>query len=105
MYLGKKLFTSIRYKQIKKKKKKIKVESNWQEYYGSNAELQTDVLTNGEEYYKREILKLCLSKSELSYFESKLIFENDALIKNEFYNSWISCRINKKNLKGIMNGI
>ena len=39
-YIGKKFFYSAKTKQIKGKKKKIKVPSDWQTYYGSNEELK-----------------------------------------------------------------
>ena len=40
MYIGKKFFYSSKTKQVKGKKKKIKVFSDWQSYYGSNDELK-----------------------------------------------------------------
>jgi len=64
-YIGKKLakFAKTTYKVVKlkngtKKRKKIrgKIESDWQEYYGSNDELNKDVLTLGKENFRREIL-------------------------------------------------
>ena len=49
--------------------------------------------------YKKEILHLCKNLSELSYRETKEIFVQDALLRDDFYNSWVSCRINANNLK------
>jgi len=43
--------------------------------------------------FKFEIIKLCDSKFELSYYEAKLQFDNDVLIKDGFYNGIINCRI------------
>lgn len=99
-YIGKKLFTKSKSYQKNKKKKKKRVTSGWQSYYGSNKELQEDVK---KQYYiiKRTILRLCYSKSELSYYETKLIFENDCLLSEDWYNSWVSCRINKNTIKGL----
>jgi hypothetical protein len=34
----------------------------------------------------------------MSYYESKFIFETDALIKDEYINKWITCQINGHNL-------
>ena len=42
-YIGKKLFWFSKTKQVKGKKKRIKVPSDWQTYYGSSDELQKDV--------------------------------------------------------------
>ncbi len=98
-YIGKKLFVASKIKQVKGKKKKIKVESDWKSYWGSNGILIAEISEfNSINNYKREILRLCTTKSELSYYETKEIFERDALLKDEFYNQWVSCKIHKKNL-------
>lgn len=100
-YIGKKLFTKSKIKQINGKKKKTRVESEWKSYFGSNTELQEEVKINGENSYKKEILHLCKTLSELSYKETYEIFTQEALLKENYYNSWVSVRINKKNLKNI----
>ena len=46
-YIGKKFFYSSKTKQVKGKKKKFKVSSDWQTYYGSNEELKKDVTIHG----------------------------------------------------------
>ena len=97
-YIGKKNFYFSRTKQVKGKKKKFKVESDWLSYYGSNEELKADVALHGEENFRRNILRLCRTKAEFGYFEAKLQFERNVLESEEYYNSWISCRIHKKHL-------
>ncbi len=102
-YLGKKNFLLMRTKQVNKKKKKIKVESDWQTYYGSNEELQNIVAANDPEKFTRTILRLCKTRSEMSYWETKLQFHYDVLLKPEkWYNSWISCKINRKQISKIV---
>lgn len=99
-YIGKKLFYSQKTKQVKGKKKKYKVESDWKEYYGSNDEIQKDVLQYGVDKFYREVLVLCKTKGECSYYEAKYQFEKDVLLNPEkFYNSWIMCKIHRKHLK------
>jgi hypothetical protein len=99
-YIGKKLFTAARTKVVKGKRKKLRVESDWREYYGSNKELLHDVTTHGHDAFKREILRLCKTKGQCSYFEAKLQFEHGVLENPEkFYNTWIMCRIHQKHLK------
>lgn len=98
-YIGKKLFTKSKTYQKNKKKKRTRVSSDWMNYYGSNKELQEDVKNLGPENFERQILLLCNSKSELSYYESKFIFQTDALLDDKYYNSWISCRINSNTLR------
>lgn len=97
-YIGKKQLLFKKTKILKGKKKKFMVESDWREYYGSNEELLNDVAEFGIGQFKRTILRLCKSKGEASYYESKFIFEADAIIKEEWYNSWISCRVRKSHL-------
>ena len=101
-YIGKKLakFAKTTYKVVKlkngtKKKKKIrsKVDSDWQEYYGSNLELNADVLTLGKENFSREILFYCKSKSECSYIEAREQFNHKVLESKDYYNGQISVRV------------
>jgi Putative endonuclease segE, GIY-YIG domain len=100
-YIGKKFFYSSKTKQVKGKKKRYKVFSDWQTYYGSNAELVKDVLELGSENFKREILHLCKTKGDCGYLEAKEQFSNGVLESNDYYNSWIMVRVHKKHLKGI----
>ena len=101
-YIGKKLakFAKTTYKVVKqkngvKKKKKIrsKIASDWSDYYGSNIELNIDVLKLGKENFKREILFYCKSKSECNYVEAREQFNYKVLESNKFYNGQISVRV------------
>ena len=100
-YIGKKFFYSSKTKQIKGKKKRIKVSSDWQTYYGSNEELKKDVIIHGRENFKREILHLCLSKGTAGYLEAKEQFVNGVLEGEDYYNTWIMVRVRKSHLKGL----
>ena len=99
-YIGKKFFYSAKTKQVKGKKKKVKVSSDWQTYYGSSAELSKDVLQLGHDKFNREILHLCLSKGDCGYLEAKEQFVNGALESDNYYNTWIMVRVRKSHLKG-----
>ena len=101
-YVGKKLakFSKTTYKTIKqkngtKKKKKIrsKIDSDWQEYYGSSIELNKDVELLGKDNFTREILFFCKSKAECSYIETREQFARKVLESTEYYNNNIMCRI------------
>ena len=92
-YIGKKFFTKAKTRQIKGKKKRTRVSSDWIDYYGSNKKLQEEIAINGTSEYTREILHLCKSRSECSYWESFEIFNHHALLSEHYYNDWISCRI------------
>ncbi len=101
-YIGKKLakFSKTTYKTVKlkngtKKKKKIrsKIDSDWQEYYGSSPELTKDVVALGAENFTREILFYCNSKSECSYIEAREQFNRKVLESTDYYNGQISVRV------------
>jgi hypothetical protein len=99
-YIGKKLFTFAKRKQVKGRKKRIRVESDWRTYFGSNKELLHDVTTYGEASFRREILHLCTTKGQCSYYEAKLQFLHGVLEHPEkFYNDWIMCKVHRKHLK------
>ena len=98
-YIGKKFFYSSKTKQVKGKKKKIKVQSDWQTYYGSSVELVKDVLSLGNENFTREILHLCHSKGECGYLEAKEQFIRGVLESEEYYNTWIMVRVRNSHIK------
>lgn len=100
-YIGKKILVNRVRKPPLKGKTKGRIsykQSDWQTYYGSNEELAALVASGNPLDFKREILRLCNSKSEMGYYESKLIFETDAILRDEYYNSWVSARINRNQL-------
>jgi len=101
-YIGKKLakFSKTTYKTVQlkngtKKKKKIrsKIDSDWQEYFGSSKELLADVEKLGKEQFKREILYYCCSKAECSYIEAREQFDRKVLESTDYYNGQISVRV------------
>jgi hypothetical protein len=101
-YIGKKLakFSKTTYKVVKlkngtKKKKKIrsKIDSDWQEYYGSSLELNKDIEELGKDNFTREILHYCISKAQTSYLEAKEQFDRKVLESKDYYNGQISVRV------------
>lgn len=100
-YIGKKRFFFSKTKQVKGKKKKIKAESDWRTYYGSNAQLLQDVKDLGEAHFTREILYLCSSLSECSYLEAHEQFKVSAILHPQYYNDWIQVKITRKHLKNL----
>ena len=97
-YIGKKLLKRTKTKQVKGRKKRTLVESDWKSYYGSNKELQADVESVGVHNFKREILRLCKTKGECNYYEAKQQFLLDVLEDVSYYNSWIQVKVHKKHL-------
>lgn len=102
-YIGKKLFKFTKSKNPPKgkvRRKKVTVESDWREYFGSNKNLCEDVAVHGEQYFTREILVLCESKGQCNYHEARLQFSLRVLEQPEkFYNEQIRCRVHRSHLK------
>ena len=100
-YVGKKIFTHTKRTKVKNKtrRKVTKKESDWKNYYGSSPSLSEDVKHFGKDNFHREIIMLCKSKSELTYYEAKEQFIRGCLESGEYYNEHIMCRVRKANLK------
>jgi hypothetical protein len=97
-YIGKKLFFFKGFKTVKKKKKRILVESDWKTYYGSSNALQKDINEIGKINFRRVILHLCTSKSECSYLEMKEQVERNAILSDGYYNDQIRVRVTRVQL-------
>ena len=109
-YIGKKLakFSKTTYKTVKlkngtKKKKKIrsKIDSDWQDYYGSSPNLTADINTLGKDNFSREILYYCKSKAETSYIEAREQFDRKVLESDNYYNGHIQVRVHGSHIKKI----
>lgn len=107
-YVGKKTLTSKRklppLKGKKRRRTKI-VESDWQKYYGSSEEVNQLVETLGQDNFKREILHLCKSKSEMSYLELKEQMEREVLLNDEYYNGIIQVKIHRSHVKSLKKSV
>ena len=100
-YIGKKNFwkPKILPKNSKRTRRiRTRVESDWRTYFGSSKEVQLLIEEKGEKNYKREILRLCTTKGEMSYYEAKLQFEKDVLLSDEWFNNFIGCKIHSRHL-------
>jgi len=98
-YVGKKLFTSTRTKTVKGKRKKVRKDSGWRDYFGSNAILKEDVARLGPEQFTREILHLCKSKGTANYLEMKEQIDRRVLESNQWYNDWIMVKVHRSHIK------
>jgi hypothetical protein len=96
-YIGKKRLQFIKTRSVKKKKKRVKVPSDWKTYYGSNVELLADI--EAGHHCTREVLRLCKTLGESTYYEAYEQFTREVLLKpDEFYNAWIMCKIRRTHL-------
>ena len=100
-YIGKKLAKFKRSKaplKGRRNRRRYKVESDWQEYYGSSDALAIDIHKIGKENFKREILFYCKSKAELSYVEAREQFSRKVLETKDYYNGHIRVRVHGKGI-------
>ena len=80
----------------KKNKRRYEIETDWKTYTSSSNQLNEDLDTLGKDSFKFQIIRWCDSKWELSYYEAKLQFEEEVLLKDDYYNGIINLRIGKR---------
>ena len=103
-YIGRKYLWQFR--TPKGKKRKVKSESNWKEYYGSCPELKEDIDKLGRENFSRTILSLHKTKGKTNFEETRQLFLNNVLTESldsggpAFYNSNILNRYFRKDYYG-----
>lgn len=95
-YIGRKTLFSTKTKQIKGKKKKIKVPSDWKEYWSSSDELKTWVGEVGEDKFVREILMFTDSAAQILYAEECALYHTNAILDDNCLNSNIRAKIFRK---------
>ena len=103
-YIGKKFFWRKKILPVtktRKRRKHTQVESDWKSYYGSSEELNSDIEKYGKDNFRREILHICKTKGECGYLEAKEQFVRDALLTDEYYNTWIQVRVRKHHINGL----
>ena len=103
-YIGRKYLWQFR--TPKGKKRKVKSESNWKDYYGSCPELKEDIDKLGRENFSRTILSLHKTKGKTNYEETRQLFVHNVLIESldngepAFYNSNVLSRYFRKDYYG-----
>jgi hypothetical protein len=100
-YIGKKLFWFRKTKQVKGKKKRIKVESDWRDYWSSSDEVKKDVETLGSDKFIREILHICPNKGLCNYLEAREQMDRRVLESDLYYNGQVQCRVHKTHIKNL----
>ena len=98
-YIGKKFFTKAGYRQVKGKRKKTRKPSDWPTYWGSNDKLIEDVKRLGEENFIREVLHLCVNRSDCAYLELKEQMIAKVLERDDYYNDYIYVRVTGRNIR------
>lgn len=97
-YIGKRLFTKAGYKQVKRRRKKIRKDNQWQDYFGSGPQIIANVEQYGKENFTREILRLCSSRGECNYWELWEIMTRHAIRDPLYLNGWWKGTVSRKHL-------
>ena len=103
-YIGRKYFWSFR--TPKGKKRKVKQESDWRNYYGSCPELKEDIERIGKLNFSRTILSLHKTKGKTNFEETRQLFYHNVLTEEldtgvpRYYNSNILSRYYRKDYYG-----
>ena len=98
-YIGKKLFWFRKTKVVKGKKKRLKVESDWRDYWSSSEEVKKDVDALGSDKFIREILHICPNKGSCNYLEAREQMDRRVLETEDYYNGQIQCRVHRTHIK------
>lgn len=111
-YIGKKsLYSNVRKKLTKKEiaeyvgpgrkptKKLVTTESNWESYWGSNKVLLAEIKENGSRDFRKEILRFCYNKKQLTYWEVHYQCLNEVLLTDKSYNDNVLAKFFRRDLE------
>ncbi len=99
-YIGRKYFWKFR--TPRGKKRKVKSESDWKNYYGSCPELKEEIQQLGRCNFSRVMLSLHHTAGKTNYEETRQLFTNNVLTESldngtpKYYNSNILSRYFRK---------
>jgi hypothetical protein len=110
-YIGKKsLFSNVRKKLTQKElaeltspgrkptKKLVTSESNWLVYWGSNKGILQEIKKEGTDHFRKEILKFCFNKKQLTYWEVHYQCVNEVLFSDKSYNDNVLAKFFRRDL-------
>ena len=111
-YIGKKsLYSNVRKKLTKKEllehtgpgrkptKKLVTTESNWESYWGSNKLLLSEIKESGTKDFRKEILRFCYNKKQLTYWEVHYQCINEVLFTDKSYNDNVLAKFFRRDLE------
>lgn len=102
LYIGKKNYwTTQKLPPLKGKTRRRhrRVETDWHEYWGSSAKLNEQIALHGPVNFRRTILKQCITKTDMAYWETKTQFDLNVLLDSRYYNEMINCRITARGIR------
>jgi len=78
--------------------KRVIAESNWINYWGSNKTILQEIKDSGTTNFKKEIIKFCYNKKQLTYWELHYQCINEVLLREDCYNDNILAKFFRKDL-------
>ena len=101
-YIGLKTAVTPKTRSVKGKKKRIKVESDWRDYWSSSDELKADIENLGQDKFRREILYFCELKAHANYLEAREQIDRRVLENpDKYYNGIVNCRVSRNHIKNL----
>jgi len=110
-YIGRKsLFSNTKKKLTKAEKalqtgpgrkptsKRVIAEYNWINYWGSNKTILQEIKEGGTINFRKEILKFCYNKKQLTYWELYHQCINNVLLRDDCYNDNVLAKFFRKDL-------
>lgn len=94
-YVGKKLLTKAAYKQVNGKRKKLRKESDWKDYWSSSPQLKEIIDAEGTANFKRDVLMFVDTKASFTYGEEALLYMTGALFDAKCYNGNIRSKVQR----------
>lgn len=97
-YIGRKLLTAAATKTVNGKKKKVRKQSDWKDYWSSSPKIKQWIEESGTSDFTKEILIFVSSKGMLAYAEEFALYSVGALetdgwlndnIRSKIYRSWV----------------
>ena len=80
-------------------KKLVTKETDWLNYWGSNKALQGEIKEQGVDTFRKEIIKFCYSKKELTYWEMHYQCVEGVLLTDKSYNDNILAKFYRRDLE------
>lgn len=80
-------------------KKLVTKETDWLNYWGSNKVLQGEIKEQGVDTFRKEIIKFCYSKKELTYWEMHYQCVEGVLLTDKSYNDNILAKFYRRDLE------
>jgi len=78
--------------------KRVIAETKWADYWGSNKTILQEIKEDGTDYFRKEIIKFCFNKKQLTYWELHYQCINEVLLTDKSYNDNIASKFFRKDL-------